>query len=84
MSIILAQQESVTRTKVDIVFIGFNFVNRAATIGFVVSNAAGTDLREVQKQIGQAQFNAFVQVCGLTKQAIEQFIADNYMPGTVT
>ena len=84
MSIQLSTPEQVTRTKADIVFIGFNFINRQATIGFHISNSGDTDVREVQKQIGSAQFSAFVQACGITKQAVEQFIVDNYLPGTVT
>ena len=84
MSIQLAAPESVVRTKADIVFIGFNFVTRIASIGFLVTQADGSDPREVQKQIDPARFSAFVQACGLTRNAVEQFIASNFIPGTVT
>ena len=84
MSITLNTPEQVSRTKADIVFIGFNFVTRIASIGFVVSDAAGNDVREVQKQIQPAQFSAFLQACGLTRANIEKFIADNFLPGIVT
>lgn len=86
MSIDLATPEaSPTRVKADFFYLGINRDTQTAVVGVRVTAADGSNPREFSIRItGSTDFNSFLQAASIDRRAIEQWIADNRLPGAVT
>lgn len=85
MSILLTAPEiTPTRTKADLVGLGLNRETKHASLRLLLTANDGSAPSYVTFYIEEADFQAFLMAASIDKRAIEQFIANTFLSGSVT